>query len=522
MAFEVARVHGLITQSNNAGEDEAATGHLRKTPMPSSPSLLGRHSASEPTYNFPSEWSYDTYEGIGTAAAAAAAGGGQWSQAGSPIETSPCTTETESDEEDLAGLADRLARCTFLSHEDEELLASHLRALSTRGAFGHHHHHSVGAAGVNILNGSPPSSMMVRSSWLTASSETSSRMSSPPSTPLSVVETTDAWEDLLYEAAAQQHHHHQQHFHQQQASHLQAMQRVHAQMWAAAAQHHNITNVANSHQQQSSQRAFPIHINNNPHPRDRMFAPAMPSRNMSPSSASSPKLVVGAHHHPNSAQTYHRSSRCSNSKGLQQQQQTAAGWARHNSNGNGRSSCSQSRGNKLAGRMVDPNCTNNRMSLQHNRQQQQQQHHQLYPAHVNGGSGMRAVFLGSNGTGRESSGGTGVFLPRTVGSNESKRKSACSTVLLPSRIVQVLNLNVEDMNSMSRPNPASSPPASMVKGNLRSSTPPLASSPYPYGTPPATAAEVKKVGQNFVQPSVQAPRQVPRASEPCLPTEWTY
>ena len=516
MAFEVARVHGLITQSNNVGEDDAATGHHQKMPMPSSSSLLGRHSAPEPTYNFPSEWSYESYEAIGTAA------GGQWSQAGSPIETSPCTTETESDEEDLAGLADRLARCSFLSHEEEELIASHLRALSTRGAFGHHH--SVGA-GMNIMNGSPPSSMMVRSSWLTASSETSSRMSSPPSTPLSVVETTDAWEDLLYEAAAQ-HHHHQQHFHQQQASHLQAMQRVHAQMWAAA-QHHNITNVTNSHQQ-SSQRAFPIHINN-PHPRDRMFAPAMPSqpplqtRNMSPSSASSPKLVVdhhmaGGHHHPNSAQTYHRSSRCSNSKGLQQQQ-PAAGWARQSSNGNGsgRSSCSQSRGNKLAGRMGDPNCTN-RMSLQQNRQQQ---HHQLHPAHVNGGSGMRAVFLGSNGTGRESSGGTGVFLPRTVGSNESKRKSACSTVLLPSRIVQVLNLNVEDMSSMSRPNPGSSPPASMVKGNLRS-PPQLASSTYACGTPPATAAEVKKIGQNFVQPSVQAHRQVPRASEPCLPTEWTY
>lgn len=35
---------------------------------------------------------------------------------------------------------------------------------------------------------------------------------------------------------------------------------------------------------------------------------------------------------------------------------------------------------------------------------------------------MRAVFLGGNGTGRES-GGTGVFLPRTVGGgSESKRK----------------------------------------------------------------------------------------------------
>lgn len=42
---------------------------------------------------------------------------------------------------------------------------------------------------------------------------------------------------------------------------------------------------------------------------------------------------------------------------------------------------------------------------------------------------MRAVFLGGNGTGRES-GGTGVFLPRTVGSgSESKRKPGNFQVL---------------------------------------------------------------------------------------------
>jgi len=66
---------------------------------------------------------------------------------------------------------------------------------------------------------------------------------------------------------------------------------------------------------------------------------------------------------------------------------------------------------------------------------------------IAGGSGMRAVFLGSNGPGRES-GGTGVFLPRRMDNGHAvKQKPACSTVLLPARIVQALNLNVEDLRS---------------------------------------------------------------------------
>lgn len=66
---------------------------------------------------------------------------------------------------------------------------------------------------------------------------------------------------------------------------------------------------------------------------------------------------------------------------------------------------------------------------------------------MSGGSGMRAVFLGSNGPGRES-GGTGVFLPRRMDNGyTAKAKPACSTVLLPARIVQALNLNVEDLRS---------------------------------------------------------------------------
>ncbi|KAF8403006.1 hypothetical protein HHK36_011101 [Tetracentron sinense] len=72
--------------------------------------------------------------------------------------------------------------------------------------------------------------------------------------------------------------------------------------------------------------------------------------------------------------------------------------------------------------------------LQHQQQQQT-------------GSGMRAVFLGGSGTRRESC-GTGVFLPRRIGNtSDSRKKPACSTVLLPARVVQALNLNLDDMGA---------------------------------------------------------------------------
>ncbi|XP_065853580.1 uncharacterized protein [Euphorbia lathyris] len=62
--------------------------------------------------------------------------------------------------------------------------------------------------------------------------------------------------------------------------------------------------------------------------------------------------------------------------------------------------------------------------------------------HRQGGSGMRAVFLGNRGAKRECA-GTGVFLPRQIGTpTESRKKTACSTtVLLPAKVVQVLKLD---------------------------------------------------------------------------------
>ncbi|XP_008785474.1 uncharacterized protein LOC103704103 [Phoenix dactylifera] len=76
------------------------------------------------------------------------------------------------------------------------------------------------------------------------------------------------------------------------------------------------------------------------------------------------------------------------------------------------------------------------------KQQQPQQHQQ--------GSGMRAVFLTGPGARREST-GTGVFLPRRVGTpTESLKKPACSTVLLPARVVQALNLIPEELGAQQR------------------------------------------------------------------------
>eukprot|EP00252_Welwitschia_mirabilis_P003963 TRINITY_DN14058_c0_g3_i1.p1 TRINITY_DN14058_c0_g3~~TRINITY_DN14058_c0_g3_i1.p1 ORF type:complete len:300 (+),score=66.66 TRINITY_DN14058_c0_g3_i1:554-1453(+) len=66
------------------------------------------------------------------------------------------------------------------------------------------------------------------------------------------------------------------------------------------------------------------------------------------------------------------------------------------------------------------------------------------------GTNMRAQPASeSTGTGKER-GGTGFFLPRRTGrGNESRRKKkpACSTVFLPYRVVQALNLNIEYLNT---------------------------------------------------------------------------
>ncbi|MFS7943274.1 hypothetical protein Hanom_Chr06g00498331 [Helianthus anomalus] len=96
--------------------------------------------------------------------------------------------------------------------------------------------------------------------------------------------------------------------------------------------------------------------------------------------------------------------------------------------------------NRNAGRPVTPT-----LSAWPTPQQAQQQHPTRQP-----GSGMRAVFLGNPTTKRESA-GTGVFLPRQPGApTEPFKKRGCSTVLLPNRVVQALDLKLEAMGGESK------------------------------------------------------------------------
>lgn len=78
-----------------------------------------------------------------------------------------------------------------------------------------------------------------------------------------------------------------------------------------------------------------------------------------------------------------------------------------------------------------------------------QQSQQLQPQ-PNAGSGMRGVFLGNPGPKRECA-GTGVFLPRRVGTQTETRKKPGCPVILPDRVVQALNLNLGAMDAAARP-----------------------------------------------------------------------
>lgn len=173
MAFEIARVHGLIR--SNIGEDGL--------PLPFS------HAISDSRFrehcHFPSpELNFNS--------------SAQWSETCSPIETSPCTTETESDEDEelLAGLAERIA-CSMLLDDDEGVGS---------GVMGKY---SMPKGCDNFQSPvcvSPPSSWTAAGNWPSSagssehSSRVSSQMSSPPRTPISA--ENHAW-DLLYEAAGE-------------------------------------------------------------------------------------------------------------------------------------------------------------------------------------------------------------------------------------------------------------------------------------------------------------------------------
>ncbi|KAG8501442.1 hypothetical protein CXB51_003782 [Gossypium anomalum] len=69
------------------------------------------------------------------------------------------------------------------------------------------------------------------------------------------------------------------------------------------------------------------------------------------------------------------------------------------------------------------------------------------------GTCTRAMFLGGSQSVKRESAGTGVFLPRTYPNNTPapQKRSGCSTVLVPAKVVQALNLNFADSSSHVQP-----------------------------------------------------------------------
>ncbi|XP_071700687.1 uncharacterized protein [Rutidosis leptorrhynchoides] len=87
------------------------------------------------------------------------------------------------------------------------------------------------------------------------------------------------------------------------------------------------------------------------------------------------------------------------------------------------------------------------------------------------GSGMRAIFLRGSGT-RNVTSGTGVFLPRsaTDATDHSRKKSGCSTVLVPTRVLEALEQHFNNMESLSPSNTLPQAPHinHQVKGKTQS------------------------------------------------------
>ncbi|KAL3569652.1 hypothetical protein D5086_029542 [Populus alba] len=135
------------------------------------------------------------------------------------------------------------------------------------------------------------------------------------------------------------------------------------------------------------------------------------------------------------------------------------------------------------------------MTQQHQHLQQQNNNH--------GGSGMRAVFLGNPGGKRECA-GTGVFLPRQIGTRtESRKKQGCPTVLLPAKVVLALNLNLEGMGAQAQFQPR-------FNGSFTTDSDTAAARPRSNNIP----SHHQKHRNGRPQPVMN--------NEVSLPSEWTY
>ncbi|OMO97344.1 hypothetical protein COLO4_14683 [Corchorus olitorius] len=170
-----------------------------------------------------------------------------------------------------------------------------------------------------------------------------------------------------------------------------------------------------------------------------------------PARKASPNLDVSSYYPPHQSFSHHQKLQATQFQQLKQQQQlmkqqNASVWG-------GQKQQHQNNHHVVQNRGRNGNSNSNRPSLGLSPsawpplQQQQQQ------TQSQNGSGMRAVFLG-NPAGKRECAGTGVFLPRRVGApTETRKKTGCSTVLLPARVVQALNLNLDEINAQPQLHP---------------------------------------------------------------------
>lgn len=480
MAYEVARVHGLIMSNIHEGEKEPSETWPR---TPSMFQMTPRLSPDTPLYDFPSDANL-------------------WSESSqsSSLESST-ETETESDDEDdfIAGLAEQIAHSML--DEDEPS-----NATSGAACF-----HSDGPSNVSHLpckTNVAPQVVSPTSSWSpnssspswsdsVSSSKQSSQVSSPPSTPSNP--DGDAW-DLLNAAAGEVGRLKMN----EERKPLPKQVKVPVSVAPETARE-----CGRSPQHPAPWKSSP-HLVQVPKPVNcnggSFFnGPAAGSRDRS--------VAAPPHSHvpKNWSRSRDEDRKVSNNTPAHNRLPRTEGvsWNQRRSSNPCKGAINQKTGKqnygyghpRAAGKSID------NMGVP-------QRPGQV----VNGGSGMRAVFLGSTGSGRES-GGTGVFLPRCVGGgSDHRRKPSCSTVLLPSRIVQVLNLNVEDMRTHPAPLPTTA-------ANGRNEYAGANRNPQHMYMMELSTGAMKYEGGNF--PSYPRKPQSPLTSqsehvEDSLPTEWIY
>ncbi|TXG49885.1 hypothetical protein EZV62_025760 [Acer yangbiense] len=302
----------------------------------------------------------------------------------SPVDSVVCSTETETETENS------------ISSDEEDFLAGLTRRLT-------HSTQKLAVPGVThdklekswVMSGSPESTLSGIGSWSMSSSDSpngSSLVSSPPATPFSC--QNDTW-DLISAAAGQV---------------------ARLKMSNEALNKHNI----NSNGRgliAPPKTTNSVHVMKNPDFVGFYSTTAVTATTNTTQSVNQNKQLV------RNAVGYHENTRCGGVSG----------------GGGGRPlGLSQSAWPPLQAHPV------------------QQQHTS------NTSSNMRAVFLGGSGGGggvKRECAGTGVFLPRRYGNNnnninnfnnnphDSRKKLGCSTVLLPAKVVQALNLNFEDIHS---------------------------------------------------------------------------